>query len=94
MPYLTSQMPDTAQAAPRRTPFQDLHLPLGARMVPFAGFEMPVQYAHGITAEHRSLGERCGLFDFSYMGEFFARGPRAIDFVSHVTTNYVTALTE
>jgi len=65
---------------------------LGAKMVPFAGFEMPVQYPAGITAEHKAVRENVGLFDVSHMGEFMIRGPQAIDFANHVTTNDVAAL--
>lgn len=76
----------------KRTPFHDIHLALGAKMVPFAGFEMPVQYPTGITAEHRAVREHAGLFDVSHMGEFIITGPQAIDFVNYVTTNDVAAL--
>jgi aminomethyltransferase len=61
-------------------------------MVPFAGFEMPVQYPAGITAEHKSVRESVGLFDVSHMGEFMIRGAQAIDFANYVTTNDVAAL--
>ena len=61
-------------------------------MVPFAGFEMPVQYPTGITAEHKAVREKAGLFDVSHMGEFIVRGPQAVEFVNHVTTNDVAAL--
>jgi aminomethyltransferase len=60
--------------------------------VPFAGYEMPVQYPSGITAEHRAVRERAGLFDVSHMGEFMVRGPGAVDFVNHVTSNDVAKL--
>jgi aminomethyltransferase len=76
----------------KRTPLHDAHLVLGGKMVPFAGFEMPVQYPAGITAEHKSVRENVGLFDVSHMGEFVIRGPQAIDFVNFVTTNDVAAL--
>ncbi len=76
----------------QRTPLHDIHVALGAKMVPFAGFEMPVQYPTGITAEHRAVRESIGLFDVSHMGEFIIRGPGAIDFASYVTTNDVAAL--
>jgi aminomethyltransferase len=76
----------------QRTPLYDIHTALGAKMVPFAGFEMPVQYPSGITAEHKAVRESAGLFDVSHMGEFIIRGPQAIDFVNYVTTNDVTAL--
>ena len=76
----------------QRTPLHDVHVALGAKMVPFAGFEMPVQYPAGITSEHRSVRESVALFDVSHMGEFIVRGPQAIDFINHVTTNDVAAL--
>ncbi|HWG35359.1 MAG TPA: glycine cleavage system aminomethyltransferase GcvT [Gemmatimonadaceae bacterium] len=76
----------------QRTPLHDIHVALGAKMVPFAGFEMPVQYPAGITAEHKSVRENVGLFDVSHMGEFMIRGPQAIDFANYVTTNDVAAL--
>ncbi|HJQ12790.1 MAG TPA: glycine cleavage system aminomethyltransferase GcvT [Gemmatimonadaceae bacterium] len=76
----------------KRTPLYETHVALGAKMVPFAGFEMPVQYPTGITAEHKAVREKAGLFDVSHMGEFIVRGPQAVDFVSFVTTNDVAAL--
>ena len=76
----------------KRTPLHDIHAALGAKIVPFAGFEMPVQYPTGITAEHKAVRETCGLFDVSHMGEFMVRGPGAADFINHVTTNNVAAL--
>ncbi len=83
--------PDST-ATLKRTPFHDIHVKLGAKMVPFAGFEMPVQYPTGITAEHNAVRQKCGLFDVSHMGEFRITGPQALAFVSHVTTNDVAAL--
>ncbi len=78
----------------KRTPFYEKHAALGAKIVPFAGYEMPVQYPGGITVEHKAVRERCGLFDVSHMGEFIIRGPgsSAVDFVNFVTTNDVAAL--
>jgi aminomethyltransferase len=76
----------------KRTPLYHVHAALGAKIVPFAGFEMPVQYPTGITAEHKAVREKAGLFDVSHMGEFLVRGTQAVDFVNHVTTNDVTAL--
>lgn len=84
-------MTETATAL-KRTPFYDIHRALGAKIVPFAGYEMPVQYPSGITAEHKAVRERCGLFDVSHMGEFVVTGPQAIDFVNYVTTNDVAKL--
>ncbi|MCG6956671.1 MAG: glycine cleavage system aminomethyltransferase GcvT, partial [Gemmatimonadetes bacterium] len=70
-----------------RTPLYDEHVALGGKIVPFAGFEMPVQYPSGITAEHRAVREAAGLFDVSHMGEFILRGPQALDLVQRVTVN-------
>jgi aminomethyltransferase len=76
----------------KRTPLHDIHVALKAKIVPFAGYEMPVQYPEGITVEHRAVRERCGMFDVSHMGEVIVRGPDAIRFVSSVTSNDVAAL--
>ena len=62
-------MPQDANTTLQQTPLHDLHVSLGARMVPFAGYEMPVQYADGILAEHRWTRTRAGLFDVSHMGQ-------------------------
>jgi len=78
----------------KRTPLYDVHQALGAKIVPFAGYEMPVQYPSGITAEHRAVREKAGLFDVSHMGEFVVRGVQAVGFVNFVTTNDVAALKE
>jgi aminomethyltransferase len=71
----------------KRTPLYDRHVGAGAKIVPFAGYQMPVQYPTGILAEHRAVRERAGLFDVSHMGEFIVRGGDALGFVNHVTTN-------
>src|SRR3954447_17534544 len=76
----------------KRTPLYDTHVALGAKLVPFAGFEMPVQCPTGITAEHKAVREKAGLFDVSHMGEFIVRGPQAVEFVNYVTTNDVAGL--
>lgn len=75
----------------KRTGFADIHERLGAKMVPFAGFLMPVQY-ESITEEHRAVRERAGLFDVSHMGEFAFFGARAGESVQRVTVNDVAAL--
>lgn len=72
---------------PRKTPLYDEHVRLGARLVPFGGFAMPVQYPSGIRAEHESVRSAAGLFDVSHMGEFRVEGPGAVDLVSLLTTN-------
>jgi glycine cleavage system T protein (aminomethyltransferase) len=76
----------------KRTPFYDLHVAAGAKIVPFAGFEMPVQYREGITAEHNTVRRGAGLFDVSHMGEFEVTGKDALAFVSYVTSNDPSAL--
>ena len=89
-----AEAPATPASAPplKQTPLRHIHAALGARLVPFAGYEMPVQYPTGITAEHKAVREKAGLFDVSHMGEFMVRGPQAVDFVNYVTTNDVAAL--
>ena len=82
----------SAGATLKRTPLHDIHVALGAKMVPYAGYEMPVQYPTGITTEHKAVRERAGMFDVSHMGEFIVRGKDAVKFVNHVTTNDVAAL--
>jgi len=76
-----SATPDTptGHAAPAllRTPLYDLHLALGARMVPFAGYSMPVQYPAGVLAEHLHTRSQAGLFDVSHMGQLTLSGPQA-----------------
>jgi len=75
-----------------RTPLFDLHRMLGAKMVPFAGWEMPVQYPTGILAEHKAVREDAGLFDVCHMGEFEITGPDRNAFVQRITCNDVGAL--
>jgi aminomethyltransferase len=77
----------------RRTPLYDEHVNLGARMVPFAGFEMPVQY-EGLGPEHLCVRTKVGLFDVSHMGEVFVRGPRAFDAVQWLVTNDLSRLSD
>src|SRR5579864_1766791 len=91
----TSSSPSTAAAAPgpplRRTPLYECHLEQGARMVPFAGWEMPVQYA-GVIDEHRAVRGAAGLFDVSHMGEAAVRGAGAEAFLQWLTPNDVAQL--
>ncbi|MCB0736236.1 MAG: glycine cleavage system aminomethyltransferase GcvT [Bacteroidetes bacterium] len=75
-----------------KTALYQAHIDLGAKMVPFAGFEMPVSYA-GIKQEHAAVRERVGMFDVSHMGEFFVSGPKAAALIDYVTSNDVTKLT-
>jgi aminomethyltransferase len=76
----------------KKTPLFDLHVALGAKMVPFAGYEMPVQYA-GVSHEHHVVRSKVGMFDVSHMGEFWVEGPEATAFLNSVTSNDVAKLT-
>ena len=78
--------------SPKRTPLHAEHVRLGARMVPFAGWEMPVQY-QSILQEHRAVREAVGAFDVSHMGEFEISGPAAFDFLQRLTPNDLGSLT-
>src|SRR5262250_1828348 len=75
----------------KRTPLYDAHVKAGARMVPFGGWEMPVQYS-GIVDEHRAVRAGVGCFDVSHMGEFEVEGPHALAALQRLTTNDVGAL--
>jgi aminomethyltransferase len=70
----------------QRTPLHDRHVELGARLVPFAGWEMPVQY-EGVIAEHRAVRADCGVFDVSHMGELEVEGPRAAELLQSLLSN-------
>jgi aminomethyltransferase len=72
----------------KRTPLNGVHRALGAKMVDFGGWDMPVQYS-GIVDEHNTVRNSVGLFDVSHMGEIEIEGPEAIDFTDFVTTNAV-----
>ncbi len=75
-----------------RTALYDRHLELGAQMVEFGGWEMPLHYPSGIVQEHLITRKQAGLFDVSHMGRFVIRGERALDFLQHVLTNNAAAL--
>lgn len=77
--------------ATKTTGFDDIHRALGAKMVEFAGYSMPIQYA-GILQEHRRVRSTVGLFDVSHMGEFFISGENALAFLQKVTINDVSTL--
>ncbi|HEX6140546.1 MAG TPA: glycine cleavage system aminomethyltransferase GcvT [Candidatus Limnocylindria bacterium] len=74
------------EVALKRTPLHDVHVALGARMVPFAGWEMPVQYS-GIVEEHRTVRSAIGLFDLSHMGEIAVSGPEALAFTRYAVVS-------
>ncbi len=88
----TATRPPAHPPALKRTPFYDLHVAAKAKMVPFAGFEMPVQYPTGITREHEAVRAGVGVFDVSHMGEFEITGADRDRFVNHVTSNDVSTL--
>ena len=71
----------------RKTPLYEAHVANKGKLVPFAGFEMAVQYPTGITAEHQAVRTAAGLFDVCHMGEFVVRGPQALDFVQKIAVN-------
>lgn len=74
-----------------KTALYNKHVSLGAKIVPFAGFEMPVQYS-GVTEEHFAVREKVGIFDVSHMGQFFVEGASAKDLLQYVTSNNVENL--
>jgi aminomethyltransferase len=76
----------------KRTPLHDRHVAAGARLVPFAGWEMPVQYPAGIRAEHTAVRERAGIFDVSHMGEIETSGPEAEKLLQRLLSNDVSKL--
>src|ERR1700730_1140694 len=80
-----------AASALRATPLHSLHRALGAKLVDFGGWEMPVQYS-GIIEEHQEVRTSVGLFDVSHMGEIEIRGPEAGKLVEFVTTNHAQKL--
>lgn len=82
---------ETSTETLKLTCLHDRHVALGAKMSPFAGFDMPIQYSN-ITDEHLAVRQKVGVFDVAHMGEIFVSGPDARKFVNHVFTNDVTAL--
>ena len=76
----------------KNTPFTQKHIALGAKMAPFAGYNMPISYT-GINDEHFTVRNNAGVFDVSHMGEFILKGPDALDLIQRVTTNDASKLT-
>ena len=76
----------------KQTPFHKFHLALGAKMAPFAGYDMPISYT-GINDEHQAVRTNAGIFDVSHMGEFMLKGPDALDLIQRVTSNDASKLT-
>jgi aminomethyltransferase len=75
----------------KNTALSETHIKAGAKMVPFAGYNMPVQYA-GINAEHETVRKSVGVFDVSHMGEFILKGDKALDLIQRVTSNDASKL--
>src|SRR6476660_5696855 len=76
----------------KNTPFTEKHIALGAKMAPFAGYNMPISYT-SINEEHATVRNNAGVFDVSHMGEFMLKGPGALDLIQKVTTNDASKLT-
>src|SRR6476661_11226695 len=77
----------------KQTPFTGKHIALGAKMAPFAGYNMPISYS-GINDEHHAVRTNAGIFDVSHMGEFILKGDKALDLIQRVTSNDASKLTE
>ena len=75
----------------KTTPFTDLHIALGAKMHEFAGYNMPIEYS-GIIDEHKTVCNGVGVFDVSHMGEFWVKGPNALNFIQQVSSNDASRL--
>ena len=75
----------------KTTPFTDVHIALGAKMHEFAGYNMPIEYS-GIIDEHLAVCKGVGVFDVSHMGEFWVKGPNALEFIQRITSNDASVL--
>ena len=75
----------------KTTPFTDIHIALGAKMHEFAGYNMPIEY-NGIKEEHMNVVNNVGVFDVSHMGEFWVKGPKALEFLQKVSSNDASKL--
>ncbi len=85
------RMPSRIMSELKQSPLRSFHVLHGARLVPFAGWELPVQYS-AILDEHRAVRERAGLFDVSHMGEVGVEGPQALDLLQHILTNDISRI--
>jgi aminomethyltransferase len=77
----------------KSTALTNTHISLGAKMVPFAGYNMPVSYT-GLNDEHHAVRNSVGVFDVSHMGEFILKGEHALDLIQKVTSNDASVLTD
>ena len=78
----------------KKTPLYETHVAEGGKIVPFAGYLLPVQYGTGVVAEHEAVRTACGLFDVSHMGEVTFSGPGALATLNHLLTNDFTSMTD
>ena len=78
----------------KKTSLYNNHLKLGAKIIPFSGFEMPVNYDKGILSEYQAVRNNCGMFDVSHMGQFFIHGANSCDFLQEMTINNVSNLND
>ena len=78
----------------KKTPLYPKHLEAGGKIVPFAGYLLPVQYGTGVIAEHMAVRQKCGLFDVSHMGEVFLTGPDALDNLNRLMTNNFSSMAD
>ena len=76
----------------KNTALNNIHIELGAKMVPFAGYNMPVQY-EGIKIEHQTVRDAVGVFDVSHMGEFLISGEGALELIQYISSNDASTLT-
>src|SRR3954467_10378391 len=84
---------ETTSAELKSVALENKHIDLGAKMVPFAGFNMPVSYS-GLNDEHLTVRSSVGIFDVSHMGEFMLKGEKALDLIQRVTSNDASKLTD
>jgi len=87
------QGPKKKKSVMKTTVFKEKHEAMGAKMVPFAGFYMPVQF-EGVITEHETVRNALGVFDVSHMGEFWVEGPKALDLIQWVSSNDASVLTD
>lgn len=78
---------DDSEIVLKKTPLYDIHVKYGAKIIPFAGWEMPVQYKAGVVDEHMAVRTGAGLFDISHMGEISIKGKDSLDFINYLLTN-------
>ena len=75
----------------KKTALTHIHIELGAKMIPFAGYNMPVQY-EGVSIEHETVRNGIGVFDVSHMGEFILKGPNAVELIQKFSSNDASKL--